>query len=142
MRKCGVGVVLLLVLASCGGVMGLIDTPEGVANAFLRDLYHLDFDKLAELCTDDALYQAALLQGHSDAYSLQEKQRYALSTVLVKEFSHEEGSKVAYASYVVRFQDGQEQKNRITLTQTGRKWQVSAFEQPLVRPHIYVYFEG
>ncbi|NIZ18418.1 hypothetical protein [Entomospira culicis] len=131
----------LVLPLSCRGVLGISDSPEGVANDFVRHLYQLNFDPLSHLAQGSALEQVALLEGHADAFSLTERQRYANSSVLVTEFSLNDQESEARAKYTLTFQDGQTLENQITLQLIDKRWQVVAFATPLIEPHIYIYFE-
>ncbi|NIZ40420.1 hypothetical protein PVA45_02685 [Entomospira entomophila] len=130
--------VLVGIFSSCRGVVGLIDTPEGVANKFLVDLYHLSFESIPSFATDQALMQAALMEGYADSFSKEERARHLHSEVMVKEVVIQDETK-AQAEYTITFGDGQVIQNRLILEKRDRQWWVIAFHKPIMTPMIYQY---
>lgn len=133
--------LLLFFIQSCKGVVGLFNTPEGVANEFLRNFYQLKFEEIPKIAQHEALLQAALMEGHADAFSVEESQYYRQGTVIVTHIHYLEEEVSAEAHYTVTFQDGKSITNSIILTKKNGQWWVTGFTKSLVYPQLYMYFE-
>ncbi|NIZ47076.1 hypothetical protein PVA44_02600 [Entomospira nematocerorum] len=133
-------IILLIcgIILSCRGVVGLIDTPEGIANKFLIDLYHLSFDEIPSVAAGQALMQAALMEGYADSFSKEERMRYSLSEILVTLVTIRDDDHAA-AEYTVTFSDGYVIQNTLILEKKDHQWWVVSFHQPIISPTIYQY---
>jgi hypothetical protein len=131
---------LLLVLTGCRGVVGLSDTPEGLANEFLRRLYALEFESIPNLAQGQALSQAALLEGAADTFSPEDRNRYLQSSFIINSFVLADGGNQASASYSLHFSDGSSLNNTIQLKKEANRWWVYHFTSPIIAPQIYQYF--
>lgn len=132
--------LILPLLSGCRGIIGLADTAEGVANAFLRDLYQLEFERLPLFSRGEALMQAAFMEGFADAFTEAERQRYQQSELLVIDLTFITEDR-AIASYELRTRDAiLIIQNSILLEREDRRWWVTSFTQPRIWPPIYHYF--
>ena len=113
-------------------------SPKTQGVEYLSLLYDFQFNKIKSVAKDEALMQAAFIEGQITEMSPDKQALFKSPSIIVTSYS-EQDKNMGILGAQIKFPSGQIKEVDITLRKYGIKWYVSKVQPSLAMQDIYTY---